>query len=302
MATAPIQVLVVDDHKAIRHLLTACLEPAGYQVITAPDGAEAWDILQQRGEEITVVLLDRRMPRMDGMELLSRIKASPALANMPVIMETAADKEEDIAEGIRAGAYYYLTKPLQPHVVLSITAAAVRDHQHVAELRQEVRRHMSGLALMTRATFRARTLNDAHDLTVTLASACPDPDIRVLGLSELLVNAVEHGNLGISYEEKDILLRENRWRDEVLRRLEAPEYRDRHVTVEFDRHPDRIEISITDEGAGFDWRDYMDLDPRRALEPHGRGIALSRAMSFDEIAYQGRGNRVTTTIRLPPKD
>ena len=105
------RVLVVDDHAPDRKLLTVHLQPEGYEVETAEDGVEAWGKLRADPQRYDVILLDRTMPRMDGMQLLGKIKDDEDLRMVPVIMQTALAEREEILEGIRAGAYYYLTKP-----------------------------------------------------------------------------------------------------------------------------------------------------------------------------------------------
>ena len=91
-----------------------------------------------------------------------------------------------------------------------------------------------------------------------------------MGLRELIVNAIEHGNLEISCDEKSELLREGRWQEEVARRLEMPEYRDRRATVQFRRESRRAIFQVRDEGAGFDFTRYLKFDPARLLAPNGR--------------------------------
>jgi anti-sigma regulatory factor (Ser/Thr protein kinase) len=118
----------------------------------------------------------------------------------------------------------------------------------------------------------------------------------VLGLTELMMNAVEHGNLGISYEEKTLLRRENRWEEEIAYRSEQPEYRERSVMVSSERTPRAVKFTIVDEGTGFEWRKYLQLDADRAFDPNGRGIAMARMTSFDELDYRGTGNEVVGTI------
>ena len=57
-----------------------------------------------------------------------------------------------------------------------------------------------------------------------------------------------------------------------------------------------IEITVTDQGCGFDWQSYISLDEHRAFDSHGRGIAMARMMSFDTLEYRGCGNQVVGTI------
>ncbi len=73
---------------------------------------------------------------------------------------------------------------------------------------------------------------------------------------------------------------------------EVPENKDKKVLVHFERSDDDITLTITDDGDGFDWQHYMEIDPDRATHSHGRGIALSKMMSFDSIEYRGTGNEV----------
>lgn len=292
--------LIVDDNRLNRELLAGQLGAVGYETATANDGVEAWDYLRTAGQQVDVVLLDRRMPNMDGMEVLARMKADAELSAIPVIMQTAADSQQEIIEGIKAGVFYYLTKPFEPAVLLSITAAAVQDYERFKRLRRDVEQRANALSLMHSSLFRFRSMKQGTDLAAVLAAACPNPRKRVIGLSELLANAVEHGNLAISYEEKTQLIAERRMEDEVRRRLEAPEYRERFVEVLFDRSDRAISITVRDQGAGFDWRKYLEMDPRRVFDSHGRGIALARTMSFDALEYRDRGNEVVATVNLAP--
>lgn len=148
------------------------------------------------------------------------------------------------------------------------------------------------------AIYEVRTLPEAKHLATLLAMAHPDPERVVIGLTELLVNAVEHGNLGITYEEKAALLERGGFEREIERRLALPALAGRRVKVTFRREADRLTTSIEDEGEGFDWRPYLDPDPERSLDVNGHGIAIARGVCFDEIAYLGRGNVVVATVLL----
>ncbi len=78
-----------------------------------------------------------------------------------------------------------------------------------------------------------------------------------------------------------------------------PEYAQRRVTVEVQRLASEVHFTVRDEGSGFDWRRYMDIDPARAFSPHGRGIAMAQRLCFDRMIYRGRGNEVVCTVRSP---
>jgi len=292
------RVLVVEDNEYDRALLQVHLREDEFAADFAGDGMEAWALLEQHADRYDLVLLDRTMPRMNGLELLGRMKRDPRCRTIPVILQTAHVGREEMIEGIRAGAYYYLTKPYDRDVLLTVIRTAATDSHEIRGLQKRLRRGLNVLSLLSEARFAIRTLDEARDLAGVLANACPDPDSAVVGLTELLVNAVEHGNLGITYEEKSGLRNCHDWEAEVVRRLELSENAAKKVDVHFQRLGDQIHFHIRDEGKGFEWKRYLDIDPCRAFDTHGRGILLARHFSFTALEYRGRGNEVTATVSL----
>jgi anti-sigma regulatory factor (Ser/Thr protein kinase) len=180
----------------------------------------------------------------------------------------------------------------------SVVRTAVDDYRGYRELQEQVRKGVEGLRLMRRAVFTFQTVEQARDLGALLADACPNSAATVVGVTELLVNAVEHGNLGITYDEKSRLKTMADWAAEVRRRLALPENNAKRAEVAFERLDGRIEIRIRDEGGGFDWNRYLQVDPLRAFDTHGRGIAMANRLSFHHLEYRGCGNEVVGTIEL----
>ena len=293
------EILLVEDEEIIAMILQNALVKGGYRVTTAADGLAAWEMLAANPTRFETILLDREMPRMNGITLLRKIKEDDQLASIPVIMETAAGDLESVKEGLAAGAYYYLTKPFQTGLLLSVVKAAVLQLREQRDLQETVRQAERPFALLEQCRFRFRTPEDGRMLANFFARFCPEPEKTVIGLQELLLNAVEHGNLAISYAEKTELMMNGTWLDEIAARLALPQYSKRNVEAEFLRCGDEIRFTIRDEGAGFDWKPYLEFDPERAFDPHGRGIAMSRQISFDRLEYQGCGNVVTAAIRVP---
>lgn len=292
------RILIVDDEPFNIEILLEYLEDSGYELDTAEDGQAAWDRLEAAPDHYDVVILDRMMPRMNGLEVLSRIKQHPVMQSIPVILQTALAAQDEILEGIQAGAWYYLTKPFDEDLLNSVLNTAVEDRRRYRRMQEESGMAGRAFGMMHEGRFRFRTLASARDLATMLANACPQPTRVVVGLSELLINAVEHGNLGISYEEKTRLREENRWEEAVEARLRDPVLGAREVEVHFQRRDGHIEMAIIDQGEGFDWRDYLEMDPARAFDTHGRGIAMSRMVSFDQVEYRGRGNEVRVRVDL----
>ena len=132
-----------------------------------------------------------------------------------------------------------------------------------------------------------------------LISDLAERQVPVLsGLMELIVNAIENGNLGISGEEKSTYLADENWNEEVKRRLYLPENLDKTVTVRFEVVDREVYVEIEDQGDGFAWENYMELDANRAYDVHGRGIAMARAYSFDSLEYREDGRLVQVTFAL----
>jgi len=131
--------------------------------------------------------------------------------------------------------------------------------------------------------------------TARLARYIPEEDAGFLAvcLREVVVNAVEHGNLELSFEDKSRSQREGRYFEILQRRRLDPRYRDRRVVVEYSVSAARATYRVTDEGPGFDHSAYSapgDLDP--GLLEHGRGLFMARS-AFDLVAFNPKGNQVT---------
>ncbi len=291
------KILAVDDEEFNLDIIKRHMVKAGYEVILAEDGLVALERLEENPDTAAIVL-DRMMPEMDGMEFLGRIKANPKFQDIPVIMQTAAAGSEQVLQGIQAGVYYYLTKPYDDVLLIAILEAALRDARLKKEMKEQVRRQRRMLGLMEESIFRFRTLEDAKTLAFYIANCFPEPEKVVFGLNELLINAVEHGNLGITYTEKTKLVLSGTWGQEVERRLAAPEYKDKNGRLTFKATKEEIAVTIKDQGQGFDWSNYVELSPARATDPHGRGIVASRLMSFDSMEYLGVGNEVLCKVYL----
>jgi len=110
------RVLVVDDRAESSRATRAALEARGLDVEHAADGPSALERIELRRPD--VILLEVEMAPMGGMEVLDRIRANPQLAGIPVILVAAAAEDEDLLEGYKFGADYYLTKPFSPRQLL----------------------------------------------------------------------------------------------------------------------------------------------------------------------------------------
>jgi DNA-binding response OmpR family regulator len=114
-------VLVADDDPDILSLVSLRLEKAGYEVVSANDGREAYDAVQERRPDAAI--LDVRMPEMDGLELIRSIRADEQSKDMLVIALSARVREANIAEGLEAGADEYMQKPFSGKQLIELVEA-----------------------------------------------------------------------------------------------------------------------------------------------------------------------------------
>lgn len=116
------KILIVDDAAFMRRLLEQILRAAGYEVACAVDGQECLDMVG--AEKPDLVIMDRNMPRMDGLEAIRALRADPVTRSLPVLVASASAQDADIAEMEAAGADGRVTKPFQAQQLL----ATVRLH------------------------------------------------------------------------------------------------------------------------------------------------------------------------------
>ena len=113
----PKKILAVDDEKHIVRLVQVNLERQGYEVVTASDGKEALEMVEQENPDL--VVLDVMMPYMDGFEVLQNLRRNPSTREIPVIMLTAKAQDADVFRGWQSGVDCYLTKPFNPMELIS---------------------------------------------------------------------------------------------------------------------------------------------------------------------------------------
>lgn len=121
-----------------------------------------------------------------------------------------------------------------------------------------------------------------------------EAEILYIGLREIIINAVEHGNLHITFEEKTRAQAEGRYMELLMDRHNEPQYRDKKVKIETSITADKVMYRISDEGPGFDHKTFLEKTMHQvdATLAHGRGISMAFQL-FDSIEYNDKGNQVT---------
>ena len=180
-----IRVLIADDHMVVREGLRAILETASdlLPVGEATDGAEAVRLVQESAPD--VVLMDLRMPGMDGIEAIRQIKAR--YPHVQVVILTTYDDDDDIVRGLRAGARGYLLKDTGRNALLEAIRAAARGESLLpSEVIDKVVAHLQGPQPVEREMLSAREVQ----VLALLAQGSASKEIaRRLGISERTVKA-----------------------------------------------------------------------------------------------------------------
>lgn len=288
-------VLVVDDKPEEREIIEIFLEDLA-KLHEAKDGAEGLEKAKELLPDI--ILLDIRMPVMNGIEMLYELKKDDTLKKIPVIMQTGDLTPETTATCLQLGAAYYLPKPFDKEVLIASIDSALIKSKEIQKLIEKLDQQNTMAQLLEEFTLAFKTPEEAAMCAQWLAHAFADRDYAAIGLVELLLNAVEHGNLDISFEEKARLMENsdyvyNEFQDEVQKRLADSRYQDRKVRVYFKREDGTVTVRIEDEGKGFDFEKVLhpSLDFMLSLTKSGRGVIVSQTC-FDSIQYHGAGNIV----------
>lgn len=286
-----LKVIVVDDDKLNLEILLKNLQNSGFATMGFEDGDVCWTYLEKNPKEVDILLLDKMMPRMNGMEVLARMKGHKILKEVPVIIQTGDVGIEETKKGLAAGAQYYLAKPFDPGVMISIVKAAAREYLKTSQWIKYIKQGTYFASLLKQGKFILRTPDEGKNLSFALSNHAKKHEEIGIALTEIIINAIEHGNLGLGYEKKSQLLIQGNLDGEIRRRLALPENKMKYIVVDFLREKDKAIVAIKDQGEGFKFEKYLAFDPLRLTDPNGRGIAASILMGL-EVQYMGNGNEV----------
>lgn len=215
----------------------------------------------------------------------------------PVLVLAGVDRRAEILEAQRMGVFAVVPSPLDEdelgfHLGHALTTLAERFDPARLGFQQRLITIGNDFSLVTPVA-----------LSLVETSLSPGDSRRTsvaLGLVELLTNAIEHGNLGISYEEKREALRSSVFYDLARERSSTPPWRDRQVRVRSLVDPNQgiVRYRIEDEGDGFDWKNLPDPFHQNNIGArHGRGILMASHV-FQSLRYNEKGNQVTLELPL----
>jgi response regulator of citrate/malate metabolism len=286
-------VLIIDPDVALQEILGEILQNR-FRIFVANSITEGKSVL--KGEDPHLIFIELVLPGEDAIEYIEKTKKSKTNTQFIVITDKAT--VENAVTALRHGALDFLKKPFEIDDIarivekfFSLTANREADYDIYSSIIEESRTFQLPTDFAIVSTFMSEIMHiisrfNGIDKKTTLT-------IR-LSLYEMLVNAMEHGNLEINYEMKKNLLEEVvDYQRYLQERANEEPFRDRKVHVSYTYDAKSIAFTITDEGKGFDVSKVPNPHASENLERlNGRGIFISR-VNITQVTYNEKGNSVT---------
>lgn len=285
-------ILVVDDSPIDRRLASGLLTRAGFTARTADNGDEALASLAESRADLVVT--DLQMPKMDGLTLVETIRTR--FANVPVILMTAHGSEDIAVRALQRGAASYVPKRdlarSLAETVRSILSVRNFDEfplsaRALASTRWDLGNHLAEVTPVV-------NLLETHLARIALVDETSRIQVSV-ALREAIVNAMLHGNLGLSSDLKE---EDPDAYDKLAEeRANLSPYRERRVRVTMTELPGEVTYVVSDDGPGFDLATVPDPTDLANLErTSGRGLFLIRTF-MDDVTHTDGGRTITMVKR-----
>lgn len=291
-------ILIADDDQNILGLLTNWFGAMGHEVVQVEDGQQAWLAVQNRQKDFDLILLDLQMPQMDGLKVLQMLREGGN--ETPAAMISGRADSAMIVGALRLRAFDFLVKPfnqdqiselLQRFEILRNVDVGVSLSESAGIVYQE---RLELKFNSKTAVIKTVVRRIVDHLRPFLTAASTKTDVVTLALMESVTNAVIHGNLQVSGE-----LREHDWNGfwaEIHKREALEHYAARQVTVSVDFGSHGIGLTVSDQGAGFDFTNLADpVDP--VAMSSGRGLTLIR-YSMDNVYWEDNGSTIKMFKKL----
>jgi CheY-like chemotaxis protein len=284
------RILIIDDEQSVREVLKIALSEKGYEILEAADGREG--VKQFQSATPDVVITDVMMPEMDGIEVMRRIRETSESAD--IIIMTGYGSEELVIEALRYGASNYLKKPIDFEDLFAVIDKINfrRQHRKRFEVAKDVVHfEKKDLVLGNSLTDVWGAVNQVlYNVGGYLQGRVLD-GMRI-GLYEIIVNAIEHGNLGISSKDKSDAILGKRYSDLLSDKAKEADAEGKRVHISSSYTRKKLTVEVRDEGTGFRFRELPDMsDPNTIMSVNGRGIFLT-SLYFDKVEFREPGNTV----------
>jgi serine phosphatase RsbU (regulator of sigma subunit)/CheY-like chemotaxis protein len=281
-------ILIIDDNVDLLEYLKDFFMIYNYEVILAENGNDGIEKFREFSPDI--VISDIRLPDKSGNIVVKEIKEIDK--DVPIIVITGYSDHNLILSAMKNGAVELLKKPFKP-----------KDLKYLVSKIETLFRKIKVKISSSFVQWEKRQLkifNDIHLISSVTDFIFANVDylfsevsFMKIGLQEILINAIEHGNLKISYEDKQQLLTAGDYQNVLREKASHPENVGKYVEIKVFSTPDYLKIIVEDMGDGFDLSEIPDPEnPENFLNESGKGIMMT-LNAYDEVSYNDKGNRVT---------
>ncbi|MGE5340172.1 MAG: SpoIIE family protein phosphatase [Candidatus Omnitrophota bacterium] len=281
-------ILIIDDNVDLLEYLKDFFMIYNYEVILAESGNEGIEKFREFSPDI--VISDIRLPDKSGNIVVKEIKEIEK--DVPIIVITGYSDHNLILSAMKNGAVELLKKPFKPKDLKYLISK-------IELLFKKIKVKLSSSFLQWEKR-HLKIANDIHIIPSVTDFIFSNVDyifgeisFMKIGLQEILINAIEHGNLNISYEEKQRLLSSGEYHRVLKDKACMPENVGKYVDVKVFSTPEYLKIMVEDMGDGFDLAAIPDpQNPENFLNENGKGIMMT-LNAYDEVNYNEKGNKVT---------
>ncbi len=285
--------LIADDDDENREILRRLLEPRGFHVDFAVNGVET--IAKMESGDYDAVLLDIRMPEMDGFEVLSRLRESGRLGNTPVIVVTGLQEEQDAVRCIENGAEDFLSRPIRPALLMARLSASLEKkrlrekvfEQHFTpELARELARNPDPMKMQARHAEVTVLFCDIRGFSAVSERLGPATTIDWLGgvMGEFSTIVLDHGGVLVDYTG-----------DELLAMWGAPNEQPDHAALAC-----RAALGILRSLPGLDgkWRDIVGAATEVGIGINSGDALVGNVGTHRKFKYGPLGTAVNLASRV----
>lgn len=290
------KILLIDDDSSTEELLKTIFKDDGIQFEKLIEKKDILSQLKKFHAQYETIIVKKDFTGFDLQEFITDLREEPTTHFLPII--ELVKEDDSSVEGLFASHekcpnLFFMKFPLNPGLLIPLIKSIGIMYKEQRKYHQFTAKKKLILEKFSSLKCNITTLDEAKEMADHLALYFLDSNRAANGIYQLLENAIEHGNLGIGYENKSSFLKEGKWLEEIQTKIKDKENKRKTVEIVIERKKDGTYIQITDTGKGFDWKKYMDVDPSRANHQHGRGIPLVNKIYFDKLVYNQEGNQVT---------
>ncbi|BET27019.1 signal transduction histidine kinase [Limnobacter thiooxidans] len=294
------KILYVEDDEHIQWLTGTLLTTLDHEITEAANAAQAWSLLEQNPKQFDCLILDKNLPECSGLDLLKAIRSSAWHYDIPVIMLTAEAGNNGLIECLEGGVSLYLSKPATRELLKAALEQLQGENRKRLGLLNLSNQFSSAVSNLTEGYFRIQNPSQAKSLAFLLSQQTQNPDRTYLGILEVLVNSIEHGNIRFNNSQLKNQLGKSDLHAQLDSLSKQPPFCEKWVDVRLSSDDFITRIEVRDQGIGFDWKRTLSQNQgNRSLgDIHGMHRILNAG--FLDFHYLDGGCTAVIVIKKTP--